>query len=171
MCAICTHDGATSVQPLITTFSLRDTAGQERFRTITSTYYRGTHGVVVVYDVTNASTFKSIQRWLLEIDQYCSSVSRILVGNKNDDETKKSVSTSEGRNLANSYSIDFVETSAKDDINVEEVFYKITKSMLRNKLQQQQTEKRSKESQGNIRLQNPLNKTSRRSVVSKLKMC
>jgi len=144
--------------------SYRDTAGQERFRTITSTYYRGTHGVIVVYDVTNASTFKSIQRWLLEIEQYCSSVSRILVGNKNDDETKKVVSTADARNLANSYDIDLVETSAKDDINVEDVFYKITKSMLRMKRQQQQTEKRVKESQSSIRLQNPLNKAGRRKL-------
>lgn len=156
---------------LITSFISRDTAGQERFRTITSTYYRGTHGVVVVYDVTNASTFKSIQRWLLEIDQYCSSVSKILVGNKNDDESRKLVSTEESRNLAKSYNIELVETSAKDDINVEDVFHKITKSMLRTKLEQQQAEKRSKESQGNIRLQNPLNKSNRRSAVSKLKLC
>lgn len=126
---------------------------------------------MVVYDVTNASTFKSIQRWLLEIDQYCSSVSRILVGNKNDDESKKVVSTSEGRNLASSYGIDFVETSAKEDINVEDVFHNITKSMLRNKLQQQQAEKKSKDPQGSIRLQDLLNKTSRRSTVSKLKLC
>ena len=153
-------------------WSSRDTAGQERFRTITSTYYRGTHGVIVVYDITNANTFKSIQRWLLEIEQYCSSVSKILVGNKNDDETKKVVSTNEAQNLANSYNIDLVETSAKDDINVEEVFYKITKSMLKTKLQQQQAEKRAKEPQGgNIRLQNPLNKINRRNAVSKLKLC
>lgn len=149
-----------------------DTAGQERFRTITSTYYRGTHGVVVVYDVTNASTFKSIQRWLLEIDQYCSSVSRILVGNKNDDAIKKVVSTDEGRNLAHSYGIDLVETSAKDDINVEDVFLKITRSMLNTKMMQQQAEKRIKEIQsGNIRLQNPLNKSNRRMAISKLKLC
>lgn len=93
------------------------------------------------------------------------------MGNKNDDESKKVVSTEESRSLANSYNIDLVETSAKDDINVEEVFHKITKLMLRTKIQQQQAEKRSKESQGNIRLQNPLNKSNRRSAVSKLKLC
>jgi len=106
----------------------------------------------------------------MEIDQYCSSVSKILVGNKNDDESRKVVSTSEARNLASSYEIDLVETSAKDDINVEDVFHKITKSMLRTKLQQQ-AEKRAKESQSSIRLQNPLNKSNRRSAASKLKLC
>lgn len=95
-----------------------------------------------------------------------------MVGNKNDDESKKVVSTNEARNLANSYNIELVETSAKDDINVEEVFFKITKSMLKTKLQQVQTERRDKESQsGGIRLQNPLSKTNRRNVVSKLKLC
>lgn len=150
-----------------------DTAGQERFRTITSTYYRGTHGVIVVYDVTNANSFKSIQRWLLEIEQYCSSVSRILVGNKNDDESSKVVSTDEARNLANSYNIELIETSAKDDINVEEVFHNITKSMLRHKAQQQQAERRAKDSHStNIRLQNPLtNKNLRQNALRKIKLC
>lgn len=127
---------------------------------------------MVVYDVTNANTFKSIQRWLLEIEQYCNSVSRILVGNKADDDSRKVVSTSEARNLANSYNIELVETSAKDDINVEEVFTKITRSMLRTKLDQQQAEKRTKDSQGGgIKLTNPLNKSNRRSTMSKLKLC
>ena len=55
-----------------------DTAGQERFRTITSTYYRGTHGVVVVYDVTSGESFANIKRWLEEIEHNCDDVSRVL---------------------------------------------------------------------------------------------
>lgn len=98
-------------------------------------------------------------------------MSRILVGNKNDDGSKKVVSTNEARSLANSYGIELVETSAKDDINVEDVFHKIARSMLRVKDQQQQAEKRAKETQGNIRLQNPLSKSNRRTTISKLKMC
>ena len=66
-----------------------DTAGQERFRTITSTYYRGTHGVIVVYDVTSGESFANVKRWLHEIDQNCEVVNRILVGNKNDDPERK----------------------------------------------------------------------------------
>lgn len=126
--------------------------------------------MVVVYDVTNANSFKSIQRWLLEIEQYCETVNKILVGNKNDNMTKKVVSTDEARSLAHSYNIDLVETSAKDDINVEEVFVKITKSMLKTKAQQLQAEKKAKEAQSNIRLYpNPLSKTSRR--TGKFKIC
>ena len=66
-----------------------DTAGQERFRTITSTYYRGTHGVIVVYDVTSGESFANVKRWLHEIDANCDVVNRILVGNKNDDPERK----------------------------------------------------------------------------------
>nr|CAD7393725.1 unnamed protein product [Timema cristinae] len=55
-----------------------DTAGQERFRTITSTYYRGTHGVIVVYDVTSGDSFANVKRWLHEIEQNCDVVNRIL---------------------------------------------------------------------------------------------
>ena len=62
---------------------------QERFRTITSTYYRGTHGVIVVYDVTSGESFANVKRWLHEIDQNCDVVNRILVGNKNDDPDRK----------------------------------------------------------------------------------
>nr|CAH7741066.1 unnamed protein product [Callosobruchus chinensis] len=55
-----------------------DTAGQERFRTITSTYYRGTHGVIVVYDVTNGESFANVKRWLHEIEQNCDLVNKVL---------------------------------------------------------------------------------------------
>uniref|UniRef100_A0A915LLN5 Ras-related protein Rab-35 n=1 Tax=Meloidogyne javanica TaxID=6303 RepID=A0A915LLN5_MELJA len=69
-----------------------DTAGQERFRTITSTYYRGTHGVVVVYDVTTQDSFANVKRWLHEIETNCENVQRILVGNKLDEPTRRVVS-------------------------------------------------------------------------------
>jgi len=55
-----------------------DTAGQERFRTITSTYYRGTHGVIVVYDVTNGDSFANVRRWLEEIQNNCDVVKKVL---------------------------------------------------------------------------------------------
>ena len=65
-------------------FQIWDTAGQERFRTITATYYRGAHGVIVVYDVTDPQTFISIKKWLTEIQTHCDEVPRVLVGNKLD---------------------------------------------------------------------------------------
>lgn len=114
-----------------------DTAGQERFRTITSTYYRGTHGVIVVYDVTSADTFVNVKRWLHEIDQNCDDVCRVLVGNKNDCPERKVVETADSQRFAEQMGIQIFETSAKENINVEEVFNAITKMVLRVKKEQQ----------------------------------
>ncbi|KXJ29128.1 ras-related protein Rab-35 isoform X1 [Exaiptasia diaphana] len=114
-----------------------DTAGQERFRTITSTYYRGTHGVIVVYDVTSADTFVNVKRWLHEIDQNCDDVTRILVGNKNDCPERKVVETGDAQKFAQQMDIQVFETSAKENINVEEIFNAITKMVLQKKKEQQ----------------------------------
>lgn len=110
-----------------------DTAGQERFRTITSTYYRGTHGVIVVYDVTSGDSFANVKRWLHEIEQNCEDVSRILVGNKNDCPERKVVLTEDAQRFADQMRIQLFETSAKENINVEEMFMAITRQVLRNK--------------------------------------
>ncbi|XP_018496327.1 ras-related protein Rab-35 [Galendromus occidentalis] len=110
-----------------------DTAGQERFRTITSTYYRGTHGVIVVYDVTNGESFANVKRWLHEIDQNCDVVNRILVGNKNDDPQRKVVLTEDAQAFADRMNIELFETSAKDNFNVEEMFNAVTRMVLKTK--------------------------------------
>jgi len=100
-----------------------DTAGQERFRTITSSYYRGAHGIIVVYDVTEMETFNNVKQWLHEIDRYASEgVNKLLVGNKADLVTKKQVETATAKELADSMSFPFLETSAKSATNVEHAF-------------------------------------------------
>ncbi|XP_011176983.1 ras-related protein Rab-35 [Zeugodacus cucurbitae] len=117
-----------------------DTAGQERFRTITSTYYRGTHGVIIVYDVTNGESFANVRRWLDEIQNNCDVVNKVLVGNKNDDPDRKVVITEDAQRFARQMDIELFETSAKDNINVEEMFLAITRQVLQHKLRNAQNE-------------------------------
>ncbi|XP_071737876.1 ras-related protein RAB1BV-like isoform X4 [Rutidosis leptorrhynchoides] len=102
-----------------------DTAGQERFRTITTSYYRGAMGILLVYDVTDVSSFNNIRKWIRNIEQHASdNVNKILVGNKADmDESKRAVPTAKGQALADEYGIKFFETSAKTTLNVEQVFF------------------------------------------------
>lgn len=114
-----------------------DTAGQERFRTITATYYRGAHGVIVVYDVTDPQTFVSIKKWLLEIQNHCDEVPRVLVGNKLDSPNRV-VTESDAQTFATAQEIKYFETSAKDNIGVEDMFTEITRQALRQKLAQPQ---------------------------------
>merc|ERR1712100_380072 len=91
-----------------------DTAGQERFRTITSSYYRGAHGICVVYDVTDMESFNNVKQWLHEIDRYATEgVNKLLVGNKSDLVSKKQVDSAQAKELADSLQIPFLETSAK----------------------------------------------------------
>ncbi|GMT18882.1 hypothetical protein PFISCL1PPCAC_10179 [Pristionchus fissidentatus] len=115
-----------------------DTAGQERFRTITSTYYRGTHGVIVVYDVTNGESFGNVKRWLMEIDTNCENVQKILVGNKCECAERRVVLTSDAQRFSESMGIQFFETSAKNNTNVEAMFNSVTRLVLEAKMRQPQ---------------------------------
>ncbi|CAG8608431.1 12671_t:CDS:10 [Acaulospora colombiana] len=107
-----------------------DTAGQERFRTITSSYYRGAHGIIVVYDVTDTDTFTNVKQWLQEIDRYASEgVNKLLVGNKSDLTTKKVVEYTVAKEFAEQLGIPFLETSAKNATNVEQAFLTMAKQI------------------------------------------
>ncbi|KAJ6414941.1 hypothetical protein OIU84_003863 [Salix udensis] len=100
-----------------------DTAGQERFRTITSSYYRGAHGIIIVYDVTDQESFDNVKQWLNEIDRYASeNVNKVLVGNKSDLTANKVVSYETAKAFADEIGIPFMETSAKNAFNVEQAF-------------------------------------------------
>ncbi|KAI6140178.1 ras-domain-containing protein [Pisolithus tinctorius] len=109
----------------------KDTAGQERFRTITSSYYRGAQGIIVVYDVANRETYDALPKWFTEIDTYVSSlVPKIIVGNKLDKEHSRQVSTSEGQTFATRKECLFLEASAKTSVGVREVFEDLVKRIL-----------------------------------------
>ncbi|KAL3319862.1 GTP-binding protein of the rab [Cichlidogyrus casuarinus] len=103
-----------------------DTAGQERFRTITSSYYRGAHGIIVVYDITDRATFDHVKDWSQEIQRCASStVKKLLIGNKIDLVDKRQVEITEGKQLALDYQMEFIETSAQNATNVDDAFTKM----------------------------------------------
>eukprot|EP00997_Jenningsia_sp_PLL12_P006571 NODE_3126_length_812_cov_498.284404_g2603_i0.p1 GENE.NODE_3126_length_812_cov_498.284404_g2603_i0~~NODE_3126_length_812_cov_498.284404_g2603_i0.p1 ORF type:complete len:204 (-),score=50.94 NODE_3126_length_812_cov_498.284404_g2603_i0:139-750(-) len=115
-----------------------DTAGQERFRTITSSYYRGAHGIIVVYDVTDMESFNNVKTWLSEIDKYATdNVNKLLVGNKCDLVVKKVVDFNTAKDFADQLGIPFLETSAKNATNVEQAFMTMSAEIKRRVAQQQ----------------------------------
>lgn len=102
-----------------------DTAGQERFRTITSSYYRGAHGIIVVFDVSDIDSFNNVKQWLNEIERYaCEGVNKLLVGNKCDLPNKQ-VNTDTAREYAEQCAMPFLETSAKTGAQVEAAFMRM----------------------------------------------
>ncbi|XP_065062060.1 ras-related protein Rab-10-like [Rhopilema esculentum] len=112
-----------------------DTAGQERFHTITTSYYRGAMGIMLVYEITDEKSFDNIAKWLRNIDEHASEgVERMILGNKCDMENKRMVSKTRGENIAREHNIKFFETSAKDNINVEHAFMELTQDILRKQL-------------------------------------
>jgi Ras-related protein Rab-1A len=107
-----------------------DTAGQERFRTITSSYYRGAQGIILVYDCTDQESFNNVKQWMGEIDRYaCENVNKLLVGNKTDLVNEKVVDTQTAKAFADSMGIPFIETSAKNATNVEQCFVSMARDI------------------------------------------
>uniref|UniRef100_A0A6B2LPT7 Uncharacterized protein n=1 Tax=Arcella intermedia TaxID=1963864 RepID=A0A6B2LPT7_9EUKA len=103
-----------------------DTAGQERFRTITSSYYKGAHGIMVLYDVTSRESFANVEHWFQEVSKYgTENVKILLVGNKCDTVFERKVTTVQGEGLAQKHNALFIETSARTNTNVEEAFLKL----------------------------------------------
>ncbi len=114
--------------------------GQERFRTITTSYYKGAHGVIMVYDVTKRESFQNLESWLTDIKQYAdANVGIILVGNKIDLVDQRQVATEEGQSWASKLSIPFLETSAKQAVNVEDAFLSMVDQIFKTKFENQIT--------------------------------
>ncbi|KAI6192707.1 Rab-10 [Aphelenchoides besseyi] len=137
-----------------------DTAGQERFHTITTSYYRGAMGIMLVYDITNAKSFDNIAKWLRNIDEHASEeVVKMLLGNKCDMTDRRVVSKECGERIADDHQIRFLETSAKANINIDRAFYDLAEAILNNTPNQQSADPHS------IRPQ------VQESVVNRLKCC
>lgn len=109
-----------------------DTAGQERYRAITSAYYRGAVGALLVYDITKHITYENVERWLKELrDHADSNIVIMLVGNKSDLKHLRGVTTEEASNFAEREGLSFVETSALESTNVEKAFQRILTEIYR----------------------------------------
>uniref|UniRef100_A0A3B4DW71 small monomeric GTPase n=1 Tax=Pygocentrus nattereri TaxID=42514 RepID=A0A3B4DW71_PYGNA len=110
---------------------LADTAGQERFRTLTPSYYRGAQGVILVYDVTKRDSFTKLENWLNELETYCTrnDLVKMLVGNKIDKDNRE-VDRNEGLKFARKHSMLFIEASAKTRDGVQCAFEELVEKIL-----------------------------------------
>ena len=100
-----------------------DTAGHEKFRTITTSYYKSAHAIIILYDITDLSSFEHIKNWMVEVDKFAKQgVLRVIAGNKKDMEDKRQVTTEMAESFAEKNGIKFLEVSAKDNTNIEKLF-------------------------------------------------
>ena len=107
-----------------------DTAGQEKYKAITSAYYKGSKGALVIYDITQKETFANIEKWVNDLK--CKGdpkITVIIIGNKNDLEEKRQISKEQGEEKAKSFGCAFLETSAFSGDNIEKAFEMMVKEI------------------------------------------
>merc|ERR1712110_303608 len=108
-----------------------DTAGQERFHAITTSYYRGAMGIMLVYDITNSKSFDNIAKWLRNIQEHANEdVEKMILGNKCDMEDKRVIPKERGEVIARENGIRFLETSAKTNVNIDKAFMELSEAIL-----------------------------------------
>ena len=111
-----------------------DTAGQERFKTITSAYYRGADGIIIVYDITDRNSFAHIKDWLDDVNKYTDdNPLKIIVGNKIDLIKDKQINNNDMKTMTAQTGIEIIECSAKDSIKINELMEIMTKKLIEKK--------------------------------------
>ncbi len=110
-----------------------DTAGMERYRSITNAYYKGAKGSLLVYDITNPKTFENVEKWLEDLKANGDeNASVILIGNKNDLESERKITTEQGKEKAEFFKMAFMETSALNGNNIENAFNQLISDVYKN---------------------------------------
>jgi small GTP-binding protein len=102
-----------------------DTAGQERFRNLVERYFVGAIGALMVYDVTNRESFDNLPTWSRQVDRHAGEALKIVIGNKIDLKKERVVDDNEGKGMGRQLGAEFIETSAKDGVNIEQIFERI----------------------------------------------
>ena len=134
-----------------------DTAGQDRFRAITKNYYKGANGIILIYDVTNVQSYENVKNWISQIREEANpNVVIYLAGNKVDvSEQEKLVKTEDGKKIADEFKLKFYETSAKNGVNINEIFEDLVEVIddIYSKLEVPKTEQKNKLYTGKTRRQ------------------
>ena len=113
------------------TLQIWDTAGQEQYRSLGRAYYRSAVGILLVFSYDNHTSFESLERWLTDVKSLCHPHARILlIGSKSDLVEERKITRSEIDSFVKSFDLEFMESSAKDNINVEEAFFKLSRDVL-----------------------------------------
>ncbi|CAG9329078.1 unnamed protein product [Blepharisma stoltei] len=119
------------LQGKVIKLQLWDTAGQDRFRNIVASYYRGAQGIVLMYDITNTESFKNINRWFEETQSYLpANTPKMIIGNKVDLASKRTVTQEDAQSLADRLGVKYIETSAKNSVNIRKAFETMSASIL-----------------------------------------
>lgn len=117
-----------------------DSAGQERFRNITASYYRNCSAIIIVYDITSKDSFNKVSDWVEEVRRYVPSAPLLLVGNKCDLEENRQVPKEDGEELAKRLGLIFLETSAKTSYNIEEAFQEMARELIKDAVNKPKSE-------------------------------
>lgn len=132
-----------------------DTAGQDRFKCVVSSFYRGAHGVMICFDITDLESFRNVENWLEEVKRYCAENTPIfLIGTKADLQSRRMVSYSMIKTFAEAKKLAYLETSSKTNENVNTCFEDFSRALVQHTNQMELSLKTRKQEEANLNLKN-----------------
>lgn len=131
-----------NIRNFIIKLQVWDTAGQERFRSLTRGYFRNADGILFVFDITKKMSFENVKEWIEESEGLVGPDSkRILLGNKSDEEQKRDIDNKQVEEFCNTKNLFYIETSAKNNSNVDKAFEKLVELIIENKTEEELIDK------------------------------